>query len=233
LELEEIMSFFVNDVEADGPAPALYSMVSFGVVRVDAKLDTVFSAKLRPITSRWDPESLAISGVSREEHLTYDDPAEVMTEFVKWVVENSDGPPIFISDNPAFDWQFMNYYLHAYTGANPFGHSARRIGDVYGGVMQDLNAGSKWRELIRTKATHDPVVDAIGNAEAFLALIEQYGLLQDKTGAQPDLLLARAAGFEFENIEEDPPTPQMRRLLHFASLVRHAALLQSFEFNAL
>jgi hypothetical protein len=227
------MTFFVVDVESDGPAPVLYSMVSFGAVRVDDALDKTFFGQTGPITENWDPESLAISRVTREEHLGYENPAIVMRRFAAWLAENSDGPPVFISDNPAYDWQFINYYLHAYTGSNPFGYSARRIGDVYGGILRDLNAGSKWRELIKTKATHDPVEDAMGNAEAFLALIKQYDLLGERPPLQTDLLLARAAGFDFVSIQENPPPHQSRLLLRFAELVRQELLTKLPDADAL
>lgn len=184
------MTFFVVDAEADGPVPGLFSMVSFGIVRVDDALDTTFFGQTRPISDKWDPEALAVSGVTREEHLTYDDPAAVMQRLIAWLAANSANRPVFVSDNPAFDWQFLNYYLHAFAGKNPFGHSARRIGDIYGGIVQDLRAGPKWRELIKTKATHHPLVDAKGNAEAFLALIKRYGLLHKKPSPKTDLHVA-------------------------------------------
>lgn len=169
----------VVDVEADGPAAGLFSMVSFAAVRVDQELKTTFRADVRPISDRWDPESLAISGVTREQHLTYADPVPVMHEFHKWVMalRAEDQDVVFVSDNPAFDWQFLNYYFHAFTAGNPFGHSAKRIGDIYGGLVANLHAGREWRERIVTKATHDPLVDAIGNAEALRSLDVDFNLL--------------------------------------------------------
>jgi len=46
------MSLFVVDVEADGPCPGLYSMVSFGVVRVQEDLEKTptFFGQTAPIT---------------------------------------------------------------------------------------------------------------------------------------------------------------------------------------
>lgn len=62
------MSLFVVDVEADGPAAGDYSIVCFGAVRFDEKLETTFYGRMRPITERFLPEALAVSGFSREEH---------------------------------------------------------------------------------------------------------------------------------------------------------------------
>lgn len=91
--------------------------------------------------------------------------------FRQWLREVGDGSPKFISDNPAYDWQWINYYFHKYFGTNPFGHSARRIGDFYAGLVGDFGAASKWKKLRVTKHDHNPVHDALGNAEAFRRIL--------------------------------------------------------------
>jgi len=174
------------DVEADGPIPMKYSMVCFGAVIVEPTLSKTFYGQTRPIASEWIPDALAISGFSREEHKTFDEPEDVMIKFRDWIKENSKGHPIFISDNPAFDWQWTNFYFHFFLGENPFGFSARRIGDLYCGMTGD--AYSKWKH-IRQEAfefdgkkyegfnpTHDPVQDALGNAHALLYMNKIMGL---------------------------------------------------------
>ena len=97
-----------------------------------------------------------------------------MLKFHDWIKANSKGRPIFISDNPAFDWQWINYYFHYYLGENPFGYSARRIGDLYCGLVKDTHA--KWKHLRRTTHDHNPVNDAKGNAEAILHMKNKMGL---------------------------------------------------------
>ena len=162
-------TWFVVDVESDGPIPPIYSMVCFGAVKVDENLGTTFLGKTKPISEKFNPEALAISGYSREQHLTFDDPVEVMKNFADWIKTNSSGSPVFVSDNPAYDWQFINFYFHYYLGSNPFGFSARRIGDLYCGMKKDIYA--KWKHLLRkTKHDHNPVNDAKGNAEAIIAM---------------------------------------------------------------
>ena len=44
------MSYFVVDVEADGPIPAEFSMVCFGAVLFDGPLDKSFYGQTRPIS---------------------------------------------------------------------------------------------------------------------------------------------------------------------------------------
>ncbi len=169
------MSLFIVDVEADGPAPGLYSMVSFGVVAYTRNgPGDSFYGKVRPISEQWIESALAVSGITREQHREFPEPAVEMARFVQWLdATNHGGRPVFVSDNPAFDWQFMNYYLWAYTNSNPFGHSARRIGDFYAGLQNDFFARQDWKRLRKTKHTHNPVDDAKGNAEALYTLMAQ------------------------------------------------------------
>jgi hypothetical protein len=165
------MSYIVVDVEADGAIPPKYSMVCFGAVIVEPTLTKTFYGKTKPISNEWDADALAVSGFSREEHEKFDDPKMVMENFAAWLSKNSNGKPTFISDNPAFDWQWINYYFHTYLGKNPFGFSARRIGDLYCGMKMDTGLNAEWKRLYRkTKHDHNPVHDAIGNAEALLAM---------------------------------------------------------------
>jgi DNA polymerase III epsilon subunit-like protein len=164
------MSIYVVDVESDGPCPGKHSMVSFGAVLVEPGLARTFRGRTRPISEVWVPEALAISGVTRAEHLGYDEPAVVMEAFEKWVLETSKGRPVLFSDNLSFDWQFINYYFHQQLGRNPFGWSGRRIGDLYCGMVKDAYA--TWKHLRKTAHDHDPVNDAKGNAEAILAMVE-------------------------------------------------------------
>ncbi len=167
------MSFIVVDVESDGPVPHMYSMVCFGAVVVEPSLSKTFYGQTRPVSKSWLPEALAVSGITREQHEGFEDCGLVMRAFEQWLSENSKGRPIFISDNPAFDWQWINWYFYMCLGKNPFGFSARRIGDLYCGMKMDTGLNSEWKRLLRkTKHDHNPVNDAKGNAEALLAMKE-------------------------------------------------------------
>jgi hypothetical protein len=160
------MSFIIVDVESDGPIPAEYSMACFGAVLFDESFDHTFYGETRPISEQFVPEALAVGGISREQHLTFEDPKTVMEKFVAWLKAHSKGRPVFVSDNLAFDWQFINYYFHRFLGENPFGFSGRRIGDLYAGLMKDDHKATEWKKYRVTRHTHNPVDDARGNAEA-------------------------------------------------------------------
>ena len=163
------MSYIVVDVESDGEVPVRNSMVCFGAVIVEPSLSKTFYRQTKPISKNWNPEALAISGFSREQHLTFDYPRKAMQDFAIWIKENSIGKPVFISDNLAYDWQWINWYFHFFTGSNPFGFSGRRIGDLYCGMKMDAGLNKEWKKLYRkTRHDHNPLNDAIGNAEALL-----------------------------------------------------------------
>ena len=168
------MSYIMVDIESDGPIPGDYSMVCFGAVVVDPALDKTFYGKIKPISDKWIPEALNVSGFSREDTLGFDEPKSVMEEFAEWIKENSKGRPFFISDNNGFDWQFINWYFHHFTGSNPFGFSSTNLGSLYKGVVKDTF--KNFKHLRKTRHTHNPVDDAKGNAEALLAIKEQYEL---------------------------------------------------------
>ncbi len=162
------------DVESDGPIPGDYSMICFGAVVVEPALAKTFYGQLRPISDRWIPDALAVSGFSREQTLAFADPELVMREFAEWLAKHSMGRPLFISDNNGFDWQFINWYFHHFTGSNPFGFSSANLGSLYKGVVRDM--ARNFKHLRKTPHTHHPVDDAKGNAEALLALRDEFNL---------------------------------------------------------
>lgn len=168
------MTYIMVDVETDGPIPSDFSMICFGVVVVDEALDKKFYSQLHPISERWMPESLEISGFSREQTLQFDDPMEVMSKFSNWVKEHSKDKPIFISDNNGFDWQFINFYFHHFLGDNPFGYSSTNLGSLYKGLVR--NTFQNFKHLRKTTHTHNPLDDVIGNAEALLYMKKEMGL---------------------------------------------------------
>jgi hypothetical protein len=168
------MTYVMVDVEADGPIPGDYSMVCFGAVIVEPALERTFYGKIRPISEKWLPESLRVSGFSREECLTFDDAADVMTRFAIWLEKSVQDRPLFISDNNGFDWQFINWYFHHFLGRNPFGFSSTNLGSLYKGLMKDTFVNFK--HLRKTRHTHNPVDDAMGNAEALLHMKQALGL---------------------------------------------------------
>lgn len=101
---------------------------------------------------------------------------EMFEFFRNWLALVAPGRPVFVSDNPAYDWQFINYYFHLFLGENPFGHSARRISDFYAGLTRRWGNTQEWKRYRQTPHTHHPVNDALGNLEAFLTIFDKFNL---------------------------------------------------------
>jgi hypothetical protein len=165
------MSYIMVDVESDGPAPGDYSMICFGAVIVRGDLSEDFYGRLRPVSEKWVPEALAVSGFTREQTMAFDEPAKVMRDFAAWLTTRTKGRPLFVSDNNGYDWQFINWYFHHYLGQNPFGHSSMNLGSFYKGAVRDVS--KNFKHLRKTAHTHHPVDDARGNAEAMLGFARE------------------------------------------------------------
>lgn len=167
------MSYIVVDVESDGAIIGENSMVCFGAVLVDkeGKLNETFYGRVKPISDKFNPEALAVSGFSREQHELFEEPEQVMTGFADWLEEVCQGQPVLLSDNNGYDASWINYYFLKFYGKNPFGWSSRRIGDMFCGFFND--GKYQWKKHRKTKHTHHPVDDAKGNAEALLYLISK------------------------------------------------------------
>ena len=136
-----------------------------------------FSVRVTSVTlpaTSYSYSTVLLSGFSRDETLAFDDPKSVMERFAVWVKAETTGRPMFISDNNGFDWQFINWYFHHFTGQNLFGHSSGNLGSPYKGVVKDTFVS--FNHLRKTKHTHHPVDDARGNAEALLRIKEEHGL---------------------------------------------------------
>jgi DNA polymerase III epsilon subunit-like protein len=155
------------DCEAYGGSPVTGQLTEFGAVAYP-KLDTFHGVIVK---SEPDPSNPAVplpAGPVDPRHAT-----KVFENFAEWLSEVGHGErPVFVSDNVAFDWQWINCGFHQYLGYNPFGHSGRRISDYYAGLRGDWSITQKWKHLRITKHDHNPVHDALGNAEAFRRIQE-------------------------------------------------------------
>ena len=171
------MSYFMIDVETDGPIPGDYSMIEIGAVLVRPPLQAAptFRGYLAPISPAGDPEALKVTGRTRDEILKFPSAGRTMLEFSDWVQSNNVGKHCqFISDNNGFDYMFMTWYLHHFLGSSPFGHSSTNLGSLYKGLVKSMFLNFK--HLRKTKHTHMPVDDATGNAEALMHMKNEMGL---------------------------------------------------------
>lgn len=161
------------DIEASGPCPPAYSMLSIGACVV-GNSDASFYAELWPISQDAVPEAIKVVGKSLEHFATSGrDPKEVMADFEAWVRSVSrKRKPVFVGFNAAFDWAFVNWYFQTYLGRNPFGIGPIDIKSYFMGL-----AGCTWDETRSSriagkfkrlaKQTHNALDDARSQAQMF------------------------------------------------------------------
>src|SRR3989338_6780758 len=164
MENKDIKNLIFVDCEAEGKSPSTGKMTEFGAVAYPSKA-TFHGVLVERKRSEENPKFRIATGKTFDEK-------EVFEKFDKWLTEITKGErPVFVSDNPAFDWQWINDGFWRTIGKNPFGHSARRIGDFYAGLVGDFTNASSWKKLRVTPHDHNPVNDAMGNLEAFERLL--------------------------------------------------------------
>lgn len=148
------------DCEARGTSPVNGVLTEFGAVHYGTR--RTYHGRL--LEGRPDPANPAvpIPGARIAED------AEVAEAFAAWLTEVcGTSRPTFVSDNPAYDWQWISGLFDRAGLDNPFGHSGRRIGDYYAGLTGRWGNTQAWKRLRRTTHDHNPVNDAMGNVEAF------------------------------------------------------------------
>lgn len=191
------------DVEADGPIPGPYSMLSFGLAVAgrrtgdepfrpqDPEAET-FYRELKPISPDFVPAALNVSGLDRAA-LERDgaDPAQAMADLSLWITEvcGPQGRPILVAYPLGFDWMFLYWYLIRFTGTSPFGHSGCLDMKTMYAVKADAPVGRAVKRqmprhlLSNRRHTHHALDDAIEQAELFVNLNRWNGI--DMTASGP------------------------------------------------
>jgi ribonuclease T len=162
------------DVEAAGPLPPTYSMLSLGAVDVDDPKAT-FYIELKPINDASVPGAMKVVGRTLPDFAqTGREPKEAMTAFRDWLAAIAkDGKPVFVGFNATFDWAFVNFYFHHYLDENPFGIGGIDIKSYYMGL-----SGVAWEDTRSSRIpkefkdssrrhTHNALDDAIEQAGIF------------------------------------------------------------------
>lgn len=110
------------DIEADGPIPGPYSMISLGM-SVVSRPEHSFSTELRPISDDFVPEALAVSGLDRDRLLREAPaPEDAMERAAAWIEGlRPVGRPVFLAGPAVWDGMFLHWYFMRYLGKSPFG----------------------------------------------------------------------------------------------------------------
>lgn len=184
------------DIETTGPAPGLYSMISLGVAaftrdgeergiwsRNLAELNAIEAERAAPASRHPDTMAFWAEHPEAWARATADPqrPGEAMASFVAWV-EDLSGKPIAAAWPAAFDFAFVNWYCHRFTGGNPLGFACLDIrslaqGLTYSRGYHDLREGqikAMREEVDREGLTeHVAVDDAIEQGRLLVALLRR------------------------------------------------------------
>jgi DNA polymerase III epsilon subunit-like protein len=162
------------DVETAGPVPGEFSMLTLGACCVDDP-QKKFVCSFKPINENFVPEALEVTGLSLAKLAVEGlSPDVAMNKFAAWIncsfIEGQI--PVFVGLNAPFDWSFVNYYFHRFTGANPFGFTALDIKALFMGATgctwRDTRSSSIARRVHPTlQGDHDALHDALYQAELF------------------------------------------------------------------
>ena len=122
-----------TDVETDGPIPGPHSMLSFASAAFmpdgtrlgtfSANLETLPGAAGHPDTMRWWQTQRAAWAASRED---LQPPGRAMRDYAAWL-KALPGKPVFVGYPVVFDYSFVQWYLHKFTGSSPFSFFALDI----------------------------------------------------------------------------------------------------------
>ena len=163
--MTDLSKLIFVDVEAVGISPFSGVMTEFGAVHYDTR-KTFHGILHLSEPSKENPAIPVITG-----SVTWPED-EVFFNFEAWIKGLVKGRPVFVSDNPAYDFQWINYYCDKWLGYNPFGHSGRRISDFWAGLQGDFTLTQGWKKFRVTPHDHNPVHDCQGNVEAFETIMK-------------------------------------------------------------
>jgi hypothetical protein len=176
-------TYISTDVETDGPIPGPHSLLSLGSAAFTAEgtLLSTFTANLLPLPGasphpetatfwRAHPDAFAATQQDRQ------DPATAMHAYSAWV-RGLPGRPVLVAYPAGFDFTWVFWYLHRFTGASPFSHSAidlKTMAMVLLGTDYRASTKRNWPKHWRsTRHMHVALDDAIEQGRAFIAMRAQ------------------------------------------------------------
>jgi hypothetical protein len=172
--------YIATDVEADGPIPGPYSMISLGM-SVVGRPDLSFYTEIKPISDDFRPDALAVSGLDRQQLLNDAPDAEsAMQAAFEWLDGLKEyGTPVFLAAPAVWDGMFVHWYFMRFVGQSPFGPTGSGV-DLRSYWMGVTGLGwieSRKDHITRTTGlddlehTHHAGEDAIELAQIFEAAL--------------------------------------------------------------
>ena len=185
---EKPVTYISVDIEAAGPSPSGYAMLSIGGCLVDehegglpADAEPNFYVELQPDRDEAVDSALSVGGFTLDGlRASGTAPQQAMQHFADWIeaVTPAGHRPVMVGFNAVFDWMFVADYFDRYLGRNPFGHSALDIKAFYLGVTGSTWAGTSMnfvaeRYGLSITLTHNALDDARDQAALFRAVRDE------------------------------------------------------------
>lgn len=176
--------YISTDIEADGPIPGPYSMLSFAsaaytsdkqlIGTFSENLETLPGATQHPDTKIWWSKNKEAWDACRQ---NLQPPDKAMINYVSWL-KLLPGKPVFIGYPAAYDFMFVYWYLINFTGESPFSHSALDIKSYAMAVLKKeysesikSNMPKEWFDKL--PHTHVALDDAIEQGALFCNIFRQ------------------------------------------------------------
>ena len=174
------------DIEADGPIPGQFSMLSMGAVAVspDGKLLQTFSENLHTLpNASQDPETMAWwakhPDAWRRCREAPENPHDVMARHVHWL-KGLPAKPVFVAYPASFDFMFVYWYLIKFAGESPYSFSALDMKSFAMGLLgtsfeetSQVTMPPEWLSS-RPPLTHVALEDAIDQALLFRNMLKNH-----------------------------------------------------------
>lgn len=186
--LNDNQIYVIVDIEADGPTPGLFSMLSIGAVATtkDAEVSRYYH-KILPLKEAgqnpntmnwWKTQSEAWAEVTADA----ENPEKVMGDFSDWL-EKLGKNPVFVAHPIAFDYSFVSWYLYKFVGKNLFTDSKddpktldlkSYISAKYSKTINDAAVNKLPKALLEgsPEHSHKAIDDAIGYASVLRNILK-------------------------------------------------------------
>lgn len=196
---DQVPEIYVSiDVESNGPAPGLYSMLSLGLCAFEpfpedgvhevgsfsANLELLPHAMEHPETMAWWAKNPEAYARTRE---NVQDPREAMRKAVAWA-KGLPGTPVLAGYPILYDGMFLLWYMHAFAGECPFGFSGVDVASYSMPVMHRAyrdckvkNMPAHWLAGRRPGLKHVALDDARDQGRMLL------NIMSDANGMPPNI----------------------------------------------
>lgn len=176
-------TYVCTDIETDGPSPGQYSMLSLASVafRLDKSILGTFQRNLEPLPgARQAPKNMEFWRNNPQAwaacRRTPVAPSKVMQDYSQWL-RGLPGKAVLVAHPVGFDFTFVHWYLHEFTGDSPFWPAGLDIASYAMAVMRRpfteshrAYMPSDWVDPTLPH-THVALDDALGHAMVFCNMV--------------------------------------------------------------